>query len=217
MLTHWSYVFLALTHRDDDELHGHYNDVIISAMASQTISLTIVCWTVYSKRRSKETSKLRVTGLCEGNSPVTGEFPAQRASNAENVSTLMTSSWLQRNSVVRLDVCRSVNWVIIGSGNGLIHVWCQPITWISTDLLSVKTSKTHFNEIVFEIQKFSFKYIHLKMLSEKCQPFCPSLKVLSVLYLLSFVVDLAGLEKQHMASLLKDIFQWKWDCTFRHV
>ena len=26
---------------------------------------------------------LRVTGLCEGNSPVTGEFPAQRASNAE--------------------------------------------------------------------------------------------------------------------------------------
>ena len=38
------------------------------------------------RRRSKETSKLRVTGLCVGNSPVTGEFPAQRASNAENVS-----------------------------------------------------------------------------------------------------------------------------------
>ena len=36
--------------------------------------------------RSKKTSKLRVTGLCEGNSQVTGEFPAQRASNAENVS-----------------------------------------------------------------------------------------------------------------------------------
>ena len=30
--------------------------------------------------------KLRVTGLCAGNSPVTGEFPAQMASNAENVS-----------------------------------------------------------------------------------------------------------------------------------
>ena len=38
------------------------------------------------RRRSKKTSKLRVTGLCEGNSPVTGEFPAQRTSNAENVS-----------------------------------------------------------------------------------------------------------------------------------
>ena len=34
----------------------------------------------------KKTSKLHVTGLCEGNSPVTGEFPAQRASNAEKVS-----------------------------------------------------------------------------------------------------------------------------------
>ena len=36
--------------------------------------------------RSKKTSKLRVTGLCVGNSPGTGEFPAQMASNAENTS-----------------------------------------------------------------------------------------------------------------------------------
>ena len=39
------------------------------------------------RRRSKKTSKLRVTGLCVGNSPVTGEFSAQMASNnAENAS-----------------------------------------------------------------------------------------------------------------------------------
>ena len=38
------------------------------------------------RRRSKKTSKLCVTGLCEGNLLVTGEFPAQRASNVENVS-----------------------------------------------------------------------------------------------------------------------------------
>ena len=31
--------------------------------------------------RSKKISKLCVTGLCVGNSPVTGEFPTQRASN----------------------------------------------------------------------------------------------------------------------------------------
>ena len=37
-------------------------------------------------RGSKKTSKLRVTGLCVGNSPGTGEFSAQMASNAENVS-----------------------------------------------------------------------------------------------------------------------------------
>ena len=30
---------------------------------------------------SKKTSKLHVTGLCEGNPPVTGGFPSQRASN----------------------------------------------------------------------------------------------------------------------------------------
>ena len=36
--------------------------------------------------RSKKTSKLCVTGLCAGNSPVTGQFLAQMASNAENVS-----------------------------------------------------------------------------------------------------------------------------------
>ena len=37
------------------------------------------------RRRSKKTSKLRDTGLCDANSPVTGEFPPQRARNAENV------------------------------------------------------------------------------------------------------------------------------------
>ena len=36
--------------------------------------------------RSKKTSKLHITGLCVGNSSVTGEIPAQRASDAENVS-----------------------------------------------------------------------------------------------------------------------------------
>ena len=65
---------------------GHYNDVIMSAMAPHITILTIVYSTVYSRRRSKKTSKLRTTGLCAGNSPVTGEFLAQRASNAENVS-----------------------------------------------------------------------------------------------------------------------------------
>ena len=39
-----------------------------------------------SRFRSKKTSKLRVTGYCERNPSVTGGFPSQRASNAENVS-----------------------------------------------------------------------------------------------------------------------------------
>ena len=38
------------------------------------------------RRRSEKTSQIRVTGLCVGNSPATVEFPAQMASNAENIS-----------------------------------------------------------------------------------------------------------------------------------
>ena len=41
------------------------------------------------RRRSQKTQKVRVTGLCAWNSPVTGEFPAQSASNAENDDVIM--------------------------------------------------------------------------------------------------------------------------------
>ena len=60
----------------------HYSDVILGAMVSQITSLSIGCSIVCSKK----TSKLRVTGLYEGNSPVTGEFPSKKASNAKFVS-----------------------------------------------------------------------------------------------------------------------------------
>ena len=50
------------------------------------------------RRRSTKTSKLRVTGLCAGNSPVTGEFPAQTASNAESISIWWRhNGWIGQN------------------------------------------------------------------------------------------------------------------------
>ena len=55
------------------------------------------------RRRSKKTSKLRVTGVCEGNSPATGEFPAQRASNAEHVSI-----WLRHHVAIT-----SMDWKFV--------------------------------------------------------------------------------------------------------
>ena len=70
----------------------------MGAIASLITSLTIVFWTVYSDadQRKHQSSALlaicagnspvRVTGFCVWNSPGTGEFPAQMASNAENVS-----------------------------------------------------------------------------------------------------------------------------------
>ena len=63
--------------------HFAYSDVIMSTMASQITDVSIVLLNRLFRRRLKNTPKLRVTRLCEGNSPVIGEFPAQRASNAE--------------------------------------------------------------------------------------------------------------------------------------
>ena len=57
----------------------------MGAMPSQITSLAIVNSTVYSGADEK-TSKLRITALCAGNSPVTGDLPAQMASGAENIS-----------------------------------------------------------------------------------------------------------------------------------
>ena len=63
----------------------HYCDVIVSAPESQITGVSIVWWTIQAQIQ-KNISKLHVAGFCEGNSPLTCEFPAQRASNAENVS-----------------------------------------------------------------------------------------------------------------------------------
>ena len=57
------------------------------------------------RRRSKRTSKFRVTGLCAGNSPVTGEFPAQMASNAENVSI-----WWCHHGLIYPIFVRVIHW-----------------------------------------------------------------------------------------------------------
>ena len=53
----------------------------------------------------------------------------------------------------------------IGSDNGLPVVQCQAIIRTNTGLWSIRTWKIYFNEISFPNQKFSFKKMHLKMLS----------------------------------------------------
>ena len=63
----------------DGTWNMHYNDVITGANHQLHDCLLNGLF----RRRSKKTWKLRVTGLCAGNSPVTVEFPAQMASNAD--------------------------------------------------------------------------------------------------------------------------------------
>ena len=62
------------------------------------------------RRRSKKTSKLRLTGLCEGNSPVIREFPAQKASNAENVFVWWRIMHIPENCSVELIIITKPTW-----------------------------------------------------------------------------------------------------------
>ena len=82
------------------------------------------------RRRSKKTSKLRLTGLCAENSPLTGEFPPQMSSNAEIVSI-----WW-RHHILRLPWkilknCISIEGISSVLDRCLINssVWTQKVCW----------------------------------------------------------------------------------------
>ena len=68
-----------------NDLIVHYDDVIMTTIASQITSLTSVYSTVYSDAHQRKIKAPRHWPLC-GEFTGTGEFPAQRASYAENVS-----------------------------------------------------------------------------------------------------------------------------------
>ena len=46
-----------------------------------------------------------------------------------------------------------VNWVIIGSGNDLVPVWSQAISWTNASLLSIELLESKCCEICIKIQK----------------------------------------------------------------
>ena len=113
----------------------------MSAMASQITSLTIVYSTVLFRHRSKKTWKLRVTGLCEGNSSVTVEFPTQKTSNTEHVSIwwrhhAMTQFWPTKayiQGMLRVDVSRIYNeecWKN-SRADGVLFTLCVMLSYLS--------------------------------------------------------------------------------------
>ena len=67
---------------------------------------------------------------------------------------------------------------IIGSDNGLSPSRRQAIIWTNTGILLIGILGTNFSEISIEIYTFSFKKMHLKMLSGKWRPCCLGLNVL---------------------------------------
>ena len=75
--------------------------------------------------RSKKTSELRVTGLCAGTSPVIGEFPAQLASDAEDVSI-----WWRHNVIsAQWHVWSSYTLVLFwwNINDGVLKNMCKPL------------------------------------------------------------------------------------------
>ena len=93
---------------------SHYNDVIMGTMASQHTSDCLL--NRLFRHTSKKTSKLRVTGLCAGNSPVTDEFLAQMASNAENVSI-----WWRHHEQTGSSSIQLMAWYLFGANLLFIH------------------------------------------------------------------------------------------------
>ena len=68
--------------------------------------------------------------------------------------------------------------IIIGSDNGLSPGRRQAIIWTNAGILLIWPLGTNFNEILIEIDIFSFKKMHLKILSGKWRPFCLVLNVI---------------------------------------
>ena len=101
------------------------------------------------RRRLKKTSmKLCVTGLCEGNSWVIGQFPTQRASNAENVSiwwhhyevifnqsTIRTQCTINFTEVCSIDNISILLQVMAWYQTGTSWYWRKVITWTNDDMV----------------------------------------------------------------------------------
>ena len=123
--------------------------------------------------------------ICAGNSPVTGEFPAQRpVTRSFDVffDPCLNNSWVNNceagdlrrrrthyNVIVMLlthwgrvmQICVSKPAIIV-SDNGLSPGRRQAIIWTNAGILLTGPLGTNFNEILIEIQIFSFKKMHLK-------------------------------------------------------
>ena len=113
-----------------------YSDVIMGAMASQTISITIVYFTVYSgadqRKHQSSASLASVRGIHRWpvNSP--HKWPATR-----KCFHFMTSSW------------------ILFFGDGLASVWCKNFNWICdlqrrhmVALATLSYQKAYFNTFI---------------------------------------------------------------------
>ena len=100
----------------------------------------------FIERRSKKTSKLRVTGLWAANSFVTGEFPAQMASNAENASI-----WWRHHAYVYIHMFfkRFTQHVL----------WITPLRYEKNQLISWRNNYSSTNKKVVNEKRYWLHFL----------------------------------------------------------
>ena len=76
------------------------------------------------------------------------------------------------NSLRPRDAYALVTLTIIGSDNGMSPGRHQAIIRTNDGILLIGPPRNTFDDILIEVHTSSFKKIHLKMSSGKCQPFC---------------------------------------------
>ena len=151
-------------------------------------------------RHQMETFSALLT-ICAGNSPVTGEFPAQRPVTQsldvfydlrmnKRLSKQSWGWWFETPSDLLWRHCNDfhnfstlTHWgrvkhicdsklTVIGSDIGLLPGRWQSIIWANAEILIIRNVGTNFREILNEIHVFSFKKMHLKMSSAKWRAQC---------------------------------------------
>ena len=116
------YITLQWSHNDHD---GVWNHMRLDCLLNRLI-----------RRRSKKTSKFHVTGLCEGNPPVTGGLTSQRASNAENVfiwwrhRRVPATMWRHRDCDLWTAILFLIFQTIVYPRCGVWYLWPLLLTYI---------------------------------------------------------------------------------------
>ena len=102
------------------------------------------------RRRSKEASKLRVTGLCVGNSPVTGEFPAKKPVTRKLCFYPFYDVIMGRNVLLPPNILKErqqskAKWCVVLTKLRQTG-WLHGCNYATPDVLSNASSDTHWED-----------------------------------------------------------------------
>ena len=141
-MTPWCVPDITLQWRQNEH-HGVSNHRLLDCLVKRLF-----------RRRSKKTSKICVTGLWEGNPPVTGGFPSRKASRTENVSI-----WWRHHDA------HGLRFVVFPCN--LTTGWLQTTTKSNTDLLLSGPFRTNFqwnlNQMCIMPTTFSTAFSSIKI------------------------------------------------------